>query len=350
MSNKNQQNVVKVSKNTTETALKSSAELSKKRLSRITKTRHHRVRTTRRVFRYGFKSFMRNTWLSVAAIAIMTVTLVVLSATIIATNAMGSAIKKIEAKVDMSIYIKQTATKDQIRQIVSRIRQLPSVASVSYVSPEKGNQDTITKMIEDSKITDQNIIKSLREAPNKVPWTINVKLNNLNETQELVNFAENDSSMVGMLDARDPSYTGGNKEAIDAIASYMRRVELIGLGAAAIFAVIAILVVFNTIRMAIFNRKEEIYMMKLVGGSRWFIAGPFIVEAGLYGVVAAIISFAIVYLTMYALKNSFSSILAPTYSIIQTYWYFVIAALLVVGVLIGIISALLATRKYLKLK
>ena len=137
---------------------------------------------------------------------------------------------------------------------------------------------------------------------------------------------------------------------IDRIASIMNRVQVIGLAAAGIFALVAILVVFNTIRMAIFNRKEEIYMMKLVGASRWFIAEPFVIEASLYGVISAAAASGIIYITMYFLGTRMNTTFGSTYALLQQYWYFIVAALLVIGILIGVISALLATRKYLKIK
>ena len=120
--------------------------------------------------------------------------------------------------------------------------------------------------------------------------------------------------------------------------------------AAGVFAVIAILVVFNTIRMAIFNRKEEIYMMRLVGASRWFIVGPFVVEASIYGIVAAIITCGIIYGAVYGLKPHFDGVLDDTYGLMVQYWYLVIASLIAAGILIGIVSSMFATSKYLKQK
>ncbi len=327
------------------------AELSHERLERIAKTRKHSLRTNARIVKYGAKSFVRNTWLSVAAIAIMAVTLIVLSATLIATHAMGTAIDKIEQQVDMSVYIKQGATQDQIDRIVGRLVQLETVMEVNYTSPEEANKDSIQKIIEAGHITDEEYINSLYEAPNKLPWTLNIKLVNLNNTSELENFVNTDDSISGMIDEnRAPSYASSRRDTIDRIANIMNRIELIGLIAAGIFALIAILVVFNTIRMAIYNRKEEIYMMRLVGASRWFIVGPFVVEASFYGIIAAAIAGVVAYLAAFGLKNNFGTTLEPTLDIMSHYWYLAACALLVTGVLIGVISSLFATRKYLKQK
>ncbi|MBR0134245.1 permease-like cell division protein FtsX [Candidatus Saccharibacteria bacterium] len=329
---------------------KKTAEISRERLKRITKTRKHHLRTGARVMKYGAKSFVRNTWLSVAAIAIMAITLIVLSATLVATHAMNTMIHMVESQVDMSVYIRQDAIWSQIDIITNKLSQLDSITSVSATSPEDANRESIQKLIKENNITDQAYIDALYEAPNKIPWTINVKLKDLNDTSELENFVNNDESMKNMLDARPPSYATSHRDTIDRIAGIMGRVEIFGLGAAAVFAVIAILVVFNTIRMAIFSRKEEIYMMNLVGASRGFIMGPFLVEASFYGIVAAIIAVGAVYATVFALKGSLGATIEPTVDLMVKYWYFVGAALLIVGILIGIISALLASRKYIKTK
>ena len=343
------------SKKVTKEQRQATAALSKERLNRITKTRRHHIRTNARVLKYGAKSFVRNTWLSIAAIAIMAVTLIVLSATLIATHAMGTAINKVEQQVDMSIYLEQEATQDQIDRIVGRMVQLETVIEVNYTSPEEANNEAIDKIIERSNSMSEEEKKTYRqnllEAPNKMPWTLNVKLLNLNNTQELENFVNNDDDIQQLLyPNKKPSYASEHRETIDRIAGVMSRIELIGLIAAGVFALIAILVVFNTIRMAIYNRKEEIYMMRLVGASRWFIVGPFVVEASLYGIIAAIISGSLTYVAAYGLRSNFGSILDPTLDIMGQYWYLAACSLLVAGIMIGVVSSLLATRKYLKQK
>jgi len=334
---------------------KATAELSKERLNRITKTHRHAMRTNARVLKYGAKSFVRNTWLSIAAIAIMAVTLIVLSATLIATHAMGTVVNKIEQQVDMSIYLDQGTTDEQISKIVSRMTQLESVVEVTSTSPSEANKAAIEKILARSKDLTakekETYRQNLLDAPNKLPWTLNVKLVNLDNTQELEDFVNNDEDLKELLDKNNaPSYASERRDTIDKIAGTMNRVELIGLAAGGVFALIAILVVFNTIRMAIFNRKEEIYMMRLVGASRWFIVGPFVVEASIYGIIAAVIAGVIAYAGTFALQPQFGTTLDPTAEIMRNFWYLALCALLVAGILIGVISSLLATRKYLKQK
>lgn len=330
---------------------KKTAAISKERLKRITQGRRHHLRTNHRVIKYGAKSFVRNTWLSVAAIAIMVVTLVVLSATLIAARAMDAAIAKIRDQVDVSIYLKQGATQEQIDDVVGKLKGLDSVAEISILSPEEANKKINEKIINDFNITDEDLIRTMREAPNKIAWTLNIKMNDLSETDELENYVNGTESIQELLDeTKKPTYASKHRETIKRIADTMSKVQIVGLSAAAVFAVIAILVVFNTIRMAIFNRKEEIYMMRLVGASRWFIVGPFVVEASLYGIAAAAIAAVTVYVTVYAIRGQFDGMLDSTYNLMVEYWYAIVAALAAVGIIIGVVSALLATKKYLKQK
>jgi len=324
---------------------------TRNRLRRITKTKHHTVRTSNRVLKYGAKSFVRNAWLSAAAIAMMTITLIVLATTVLATNILGTAISQVEDRVDYSIYIKQTATEEQISEITTRMLALEDVTEVTTTSPDEGNREAIRNMINSNKITNQDVIRSLYEAPNKMPWVLNVKLTEIDDTTSLEYFVENDSSMRDMLDAKDPTYKTENRNTVNNIAGIMNRIRTIGLIAAGVFAVIAIMVVFNTIRMSIFNRKEEIYMMRLVGASRWFIVGPFVVEATFYGVISAIVSGTVAYFGSFSLRDSVGAVLMdPTLGLLKQYWYYYGAMLLMVGILIGTISSLLATHKYVKVK
>ena len=112
------------------------------------------------------------------------------------------------------------------------------------------------------------------------------------------------------------------------------------------------MVVFNTIRMAIFNRKEEIQMMKLIGADKGFIRGPFIVEAIVYGFIAAVIAMGLGVsglMLSRAKLETYGIQIESTMHIIIAYAPFVLLGLIVIGAIIGIISSLLATRRYLKI-
>ena len=151
---------------------------------------------------------------------------------------------------------------------------------------------------------------------------------------------------------RDPSFAGDRRDAIDAIGRWVGFAEKMGLFMSIVLATISSLIVFNTIRMAIFNRKEEIKMMKLIGADKSFIRGPFLVEAAVYGLIAAVIATVLCVALLMAAQptlESYGILIDPTLNFMTVYVGFVLLGTILLGALIGVISSLFATRKYLKI-
>jgi cell division transport system permease protein len=112
------------------------------------------------------------------------------------------------------------------------------------------------------------------------------------------------------------------------------------------------LIIFNTIRMAIFNRRDEIEMMKLIGAGKSFIRGPFVVEAVIYGLIAAVLATTIGLLGFVSLEPKLLGYGIATQSLrdsLMMLWPVVLIGMIVIGSLIGIISARLAVRRYLRI-
>ena len=152
------------------------------------------------------------------------------------------------------------------------------------------------------------------------------------------------------------SYGGDQKVAIDKIAHATGILREAGLIAIVVFAAVSVLIIFNTIRMAIFNRRDEIRTMRLLGARTWYIRGPFVVESMCYGIFAAIIASALVDAVFVgsssALEASSLGLLDINYS--HTYFvhhFWILLTLeLSIGIIIGAVSSVIATRKYLTFK
>jgi cell division transport system permease protein len=317
-------------------------------LKALKKHRRRPLLNLGRKIKYGFKGFARNAWLSVAATAIMIVTLLIISATMIARNVLLDTVKSIENNIDMSIFLKQETSDEEVQRIYEKMWGLSSVRAVEYVSPNQAEEE-YRFMNSDNP----DALAALDEATNMFPWIFHVKVNNLSDISELEGFVANDEDMQNLMDAkRPPSFADERRLAIDNIASTARFVEKAGLIAGSIFVVIAFLIIFNTIRMAIFNRHEEIYMMKLIGADKGFIRGPFIVEAIIYGVLASVFAGVILVGLLSVLREhlvDYGVEIESTYEMVKDYWPVFFLALLLVGIFIGAVSSYLATRKYLKL-
>lgn len=301
-----------------------------------------------RMCRYGINNFSRNAWLTIAATAVMTITLLIVFVTLAARNVLVDTVAEIRDKVDMSIYVKNTTSEDDVRTIQGDLEKLSSVRRVSYVSPEEARSDFAQQNKSNSGALD-----ALNEATNEFPGTFRITPVDINKTDELRNFVENNETVKENIDPnRQPSFAGERRSAIENIGRWVGFAERAGLIASVVFIAISSLIVFNTIRMAIFNRKDEIQMMKLIGADRNFIRGPFVVEAVVYGFIAAVLASVLGIVILFAAKEpllSYGVMVSTTIDMVTVYLGFVLLGMITLGALIGIISSLLATRRYLKI-
>lgn len=311
--------------------------------------RHRRQWTTfMRMCRYGVNNFTRNAWLTIAATAVMTITLFVIFTSLASRNILVDTLTDLRDKVSMSIYVETDATQADIDHITNDLQKLPSVITVDTISPV----DARTAFIQQNK-EDQNSLDAIKEATNKFPWTVNIKVKDINNTSELANFVSTNDFAKAHLDAnRPPSFAGTKRATIETIGRAIDFAQKIGVVASLVFVSISMLIIFNTIRMAIFNRREEIQMMKLIGAERSFIRGPFVVEAIVYGFFAALIATGLGYALLFVAApplKSYAINIQPTIDIAIYYVGFILLGMILIGAFIGIVSSLMATRRYLKL-
>ncbi|HTJ73708.1 MAG TPA: permease-like cell division protein FtsX [Verrucomicrobiae bacterium] len=302
-----------------------------------------------RMCRYGVNNFSRNAWLTIAATAIMTITLLVVFVTLSARNVLLDTVSEIRDKVDMSIYVKTDTSDEDVQKIQDGLKALKSsVRSVRYVSPEEARDN-----FAQTNKGDAGTLNALNEATNEFPGTFRISPVDINKTDELRHFVDTDPTLKRDIDSnRAPSFAGERRTAIENIGRWVSFAEKAGLIASIIFIAISSLIIFNTIRMAIFNRRDEIQMMKLIGADRNFIRGPFIVEAVVYGFIAAVVATALGVGLLYASKDTllnYGIIIDNTLKIVTVYIAFVLLAMIVLGAIIGVVSSLLATRRYLKI-
>lgn len=312
------------------------------------KRRRRQWLTFARMCRYGVNNFSRNSWLTIAATAMMTLTLFVIIMTMMARNILLDSVSSIKDKVDMSMYVVHDAPMPAVKEIERGLRNTPGVKRVTYISPEAARD-----AYAEEKKDDQKAINALALADAKFPGVFRVNVEDINNTDALTKFTETNNVYKKYHDPdRPPSFASDRRDAIATIGRWVNFAEKMGLVISVILVTISSLIVFNTIRMAIFNRKEEIEMMKLIGADKSFIRGPFVVEAVVYGFIAAVIATGLGILTVYLSQpklESYGIVVDQTLNNTIAFIGFVLPAMILVGSVIGIISSMFATRKYLKI-
>lgn len=309
-----------------------------------------RYLTWLRMTRYGANNFTRNAWLTTAATAVMTITLLIIFMTFVARQALASTVDELRQKVDISIYLRNDVKDDEAKQVINKFKSTENVVSVRYIDIEEAKQTYI-----DQNRPSAEQLQAISELP-VTPFfpSLRVIIEDPNDTSALANLVAKDETVKKALNPdpkRAPSFSGEKKKVIETISRWTAFAERGGLLAAVIFIAISMLIIFNTIRMAIFNRKEEIQMMKLIGADKGFIRGPFVVEAVMYGFVAALIATSIGYTILYSAERPLSNYGIAIGATLDNFTIFaplVLIIMIMIGAFIGILSSRLAVRRYLK--
>jgi cell division transport system permease protein len=326
---------------------KNKKKVSSKALSKQ-KRQHRQWVTFLRMCRYGVNNFTRNAWLTVAATAIMTITLFVVFVSLVAHNVLNNTVSDLQDKVTMSIYLKTDATAENVDTIAGSVRELSSVTSVNIVTPEQARDSFIDQNKDNSSTLD-----AVKLANNQFPWTLSIKVSSINNTSQLSSFVEDNQLLKDNISVESPpSFAGDRREAIESIGRAANLAIQGGIAVSVVFVSISMLIIFNTIRMAIFNRREEIQMMKLIGAESSFIRGPFLVEAIVYGFFGALIASGLGYGLLMLVSPSLQEAaiaVGPTTEMLTLYAGFIVFGMIIVGAIIGVTSSLLATRRYLRL-
>ncbi len=302
-----------------------------------------------RIVYTGIVNFFRNASLAIAAMAVMVVTLTIILLSLVVNTTLSGTIAQITDKIDVSVYLKDDVGVKERVAFIDRIEKLPNVTSTKYLSKEDA-----LEAYRQENINNQELLQAINQTDNPLPATIRVKPADLNKVQDIQKFLEEKENKD--LQSEAPSYSGDRKEAIDKISHAANMLQRVGIAGIVLFAVISVLIIFNTIQMAIFNRRDELAIMRLLGANTWYIRGPFVVESVIYGLVSGLISILIIKSLFIAssstLEASSLGLLDIRYAqdYFNNHFWLLLLAQLCIGVAIGASSSIIATRRYLKFK
>ncbi len=307
--------------------------------------------STLRIMHTGIVNFGRNVWLAIAAMAVMVVTLTIILFSVVTSATFNHTIAQIADKINISIYLNDNVTDQQREQLTDELKQLSEVRGVSYVS-----KDQALAVYRAENAGNKDLLTAINETGNPLPASIQVDPVDPAKIGQIQNVL-NEQSTVALEDPQaGTSYSGDRRAAIDKIGHATDILKRAGVITVVIFAFISMLIIFNTIQMAIFNRRDELTIMRLLGASTWYIRGPFVVESIIYGILSATISIVIIdvlfIVSASTLQASSLGLLDIGYanSYFHSNFFMLLTMQLGVGIVIGAVSSIIATRRYLKFK
>lgn len=299
--------------------------------------------TLSRVIKYGLVGFWRNGWLSTATIAIVFLVLVGFGGLLMFNSLANIVLTDIQDKIDVSVYFKVDASEDRMLEMQRSLESLPEVKSVEYISRDKA-----LETFKEQHKNDPTVSQALQVIDtNPLAASLNIKARELKDYEAIAGYIDKDA----FKEITDKvSYTQ-NIGVIDRLKKIKSTVEQGGLLLIIFISLIASLIIFNTIRLAIYSNREELAVMRLVGASNFFIRGPYMVEGIIYGIAGSVMSVIVVTIGVFY-ASPYAKIFVPDVDswayYLSNFFGFMVAQILF-GIGLGVISSYIAVRKYLKI-
>lgn len=298
----------------------------------------------KRIFREGLIAFWRNKIVSFASVLVMTMSLLVLSSLLFLNGILNFSLSQLEERVDVNIYFFPDAPVEEIRELEEKIKLIPEVRDVTYVSKEEALIDFETRHADDDLIK-----RSLEElGDNPLGASLNIRAYESTQYEAIVTAIESEPVVSSSKFVERTNYRD-NKQIIERLNQFSSVARGIGYAVILFLSIIAVLVVLSTMRIVIYSSKAQITVKRLVGAEDRYIRGPFTVMGALYGLFAGLITF----LSLFPITRWLANVSSTFFGSINIYSYFIDNVfqfgiiIIAVGIVLGFIASILGVRKYL---
>lgn len=300
--------------------------------------------STFRAIKFAFQNFGRNFWLSIITVSMLVFTLLTVNILIVLQQVTTKAIAFAEDRIEVSVYFYPSTSLQNVSDASTYLQGLPQVRDVEVITA-----DEALERFKLRHASDEVILQSLTEVDgNPFGSTLVVKAHSADDFPFILDALDNPKFRDEIREKDFSSY----ESIIERIRSATDRIQLFGIALSGIFLLIAILIVFNTVRIGIFIHREEIGIMKLVGASNTFVRAPFLIECILYSLFAVSLTALIVFPSVAVMDPKFSLFFNGETGGVLTYfsknWYIIFGTQFAVMTVINMLATIVAMRKYLK--
>src|SRR3989339_213027 len=296
-----------------------------------------------RVIKFAFQDMARNFGLSFMTVLILVLMLLSINTLVVINVLTGEAVRLIKDQIDVSVYFSYDATDKEIQEIKSYTQSFPEVVNIDYFTREQ-----VLEQFKTQHGDDKDVLAALSELnENPLGATMVIRTREPKDYSKIIS-ALNVPEYENIIEAKS---FGDTEKAIGRVHTITTNVEHFGYALSVLFAIIAFLIIFNTIRVAIYTQRIEIGIKKLVGATNWFVRGPYLVESLFFTCLSVAVTAAVVYFALRFLEPYVMVVFQKT-GILTNYYLshkMQLTGLQFIAVLfLSIFSSLLAMRRYLR--
>jgi len=286
----------------------------------------------------GAKNLTRSFWLSVTAITVLVVSLSSVAIVLILRTSISYSIRQLDKNIEIVAFLQSDLEEKTIQELQQELSRIPQVQEVRYINDQQAREELMQSLEQAEGF--KNALLSL-DFPTHLDYFI-LKIDKAENYQPVFNLL--------ISDRYSPVFKKvlGKQEFIERLQSLYYWTNLIGMVIVIIFALIAIMVMVNILKIAIYNYKSEIEIMRLVGATNSYIQGPFIMQGTYFTLIACLLVWAIFLPLANFLANYFVSNIDPKTSNLLPEIYLSLAIMTIISVLVGMVTAYLSTQKYLQ--
>jgi len=296
-----------------------------------------------RILSFGWQGFRRNGWLSFIAIINVALTLLMISIALVTSITLNEQRKEVEEELDLTIFLKESAQEEDILATTSRLQERGDVKEVIYANKERALAD-----YKELNQGDEELLAISDEIGGSLARYIRVKPKQAGNLEEINNFVL--EKYAPIIDETSYSATRESISGFINASNFIIRVSIVFSG---VLTLISIVVVLNVIRLAIFSRREEIQIMRVVGASNELIRLPFVVEGLFFGMLAALFALLMFWLGAWWLKSQiplyFPTSEANPLMLFRQYFSQLFWSNILLGIILSTFISYVAVRRYLKL-
>ena len=303
------------------------------------------IQTFFRIIKFALQNFFRNFWLSLATLTIIIITVLLVNIIVAINQIKIATLTAVQEQVDISLDFNQAVTEADVMKVRKDLQADPRIQEVTLVTPDENLEHFKTRYPD---IGDK-ILPVLERNP--LGYSLTIRAKNLDDYDQLLKDLDEKKAFADLF---KKTYFNDYRLLTSKASAISDKINVGAIGLAGIFFVIALIIVFNTIRVSIYTHRDEIAIMRLVGATNWFIRTPFLIESILYSLIACAIVIGVVMISSRLLQPTLDHFFID-FTKIDLVQYFsqngvnIFGTELIVTATINMLSSAVALRRYLRI-